>query len=64
MQELTFEQVEEVSGGVAPLVAVGLGVAGAYAYDSMGGKEGIDKYVSNSVAAAKASASYWLGKIF
>ena len=47
MQELTFEQVEEVSGG-NPAAALLWGIAGSYAYDSIGGQEGLNEYFRNS----------------
>lgn len=44
MQELGVVEIDEVSGGIWQFVAgVAVGIAANYAYESMGGKEGIDK---------------------
>ena len=57
MQTLMANEVEDVSGGVIPAILAG--IAGAYIYDAVGGKEGIDEYVEKSVASASASIEYW-----
>ena len=47
MQTLMANEVEEVSGGVIPAILAG--IAGAYIYDAVGGKEGIDEYVEKKL---------------
>ena len=61
MQTLMANEVEEVSGGVIPAILAG--IAGAYIYDAMGGKEGIDEYIEKSVASASASIEYWYNQV-
>ena len=54
MRELTSAETEHAAGGVAFLLAfvkplaagVGFGVGANYAYDKLGGAEGIDKMAS------------------
>lgn len=61
MQTLMENEVEEVSGGIIPAILAG--IAGAYIYDAVGGKEGIDEYVEKSVASANASIEYWYNQL-
>ena len=58
MKELTNHEVKHVSGGNY-LIGVGFGILGSYVYDSIGGKQGVDNYIENSVASARSSIKYW-----
>ncbi|BFT30834.1 hypothetical protein D210916BOD24_20100 [Alteromonas sp. D210916BOD_24] len=58
MENLKNTEIVEVSGG-NPLLSVGVGVIGTYAYESVGGKEGIDTYLTNSYESAKSSIRHW-----
>ena len=58
MENLKDTEIVEVSGGNT-LISVGVGVIGAYAYDSIGGKEGLDNYLTNSYESAKSSFRHW-----
>ena len=60
MRELKEDEVQTVSGAVLPALALGL--VGAYMYDAMGGKEGIDRYFRNRWDSAKSSINYWSGR--
>ena len=62
MKELTNHKLEQVSGGNY-LIGVGFGILGSYVYDSIGGKQGVDNYIENSIASAKSSINYWSGRI-
>lgn len=62
MKELTNHELEQVSGGNY-LIGVGFGILGSYVYDSIGGKEGVDNYIENSIASAKSSINHWSGRI-
>ncbi|WP_395344193.1 hypothetical protein PN836_005275 [Ningiella sp. W23] len=62
MQNLNTDEMASVSGG-HPLVTIGYGVAGAYVYEAIGGKEGIDSYLDKSTASARASYRYWKRRI-
>ena len=57
MKELTKHELEQVSGGNY-LIGVGFGILGSYVYDSIGGKQGVDNYIENSIASAKSSINY------
>ncbi len=59
MQTLNQEELEHVSGGLVPAILAG--IAGAYIYEAVGGKEGIDKYLNDSIDSAKASINHWFG---
>lgn len=61
MKALDNKDLKNVCGGLAPLI---YGIAGAYAYEAMGGKAGIDRYFSNGWASTKSSARYWYRKVF
>lgn len=51
MKTLSSSELNNISGG-NPLF---WGVAGAYAYDAMGGYDGINNYLNNSWSSMKAS---------
>ncbi len=59
MQTLSHEDIKQVSGGLVPAILAG--IAGAYIYEAVGGKEGIDKYLNDSIESAKSSIDYWFG---
>jgi lactobin A/cerein 7B family class IIb bacteriocin len=61
MEILKDKDIEQVSGGLIPQVLAG--IAGAYLYDTVGGKEGIDNYLANAWASTKSSISYWSRRI-
>lgn len=61
MRTLTTIETNEVAGGILPGIL--LGVAGAYVYDSIGGKEGIDRYLSDSFEAFSSSVEYWYNQV-
>lgn len=61
MEILNDKDIEHVSGGIIPQVLAG--VAGAYFYDTVGGKAGIDNYLANAWASTKTSISYWSRRI-
>jgi hypothetical protein len=50
MRTLTSNEVEQVSGG-NPLAPLFWGVAGAYAYDALGGYEGINSGITGFFGA-------------
>lgn len=62
MEEITQKEQITVNGGGIP-VAIAVGVAGSYVYDSIGGKPAIDRYLNNSWEATKASFRYWYSKL-
>lgn len=71
MRELITEEVNEVSGGYyfvwGAAKTLGGAIAGSYAYQALGGKEGIDqslnRYFTNGWASTKSSYRYWKRKI-
>ena len=62
MEEINSRDQVFVTGGGLP-AAIAVGVAGAYVYESIGGKPAIDRYLSNSWEATKASFRYWYRKL-
>lgn len=61
MKTLNDSEVNQVSGGLLPAIAAG--IAGAYMYEAMGGKAGIDNYFANGWASTKSSVKYWYRKL-
>ena len=57
MRQLSNSEIHSVTGGNP--AALGVGILGAYIYESVGGKEGIDNYFENSYASARGSFRYW-----
>ncbi|CAH1521472.1 conserved hypothetical protein [Vibrio owensii] len=57
MEVLNIVEMEEVSGGLPPAVGVAVnvaaGIAGAYIYDALGGKQGIDSAASSGWSTYK-----------
>ena len=60
MKEIDNKDLENISGGLAPLA---YGIAGAYAYEAVGGKAGLDRYFSNGWASTKSSLRYCYRKL-
>ncbi|MCW8126875.1 class IIb bacteriocin, lactobin A/cerein 7B family [Microbulbifer halophilus] len=59
MKELTTQEVEQVNAGVWNYVAgAAAGIGGSYVYDSIGGKAGIDSFMSGFSSAQGAGAGY------
>lgn len=60
MRELTMTEAEDVAGGLATVAAFAIGVAaslaGAYAYEKLGGAEGIEKLAKAAVKALAEGA--------
>ncbi|WP_141398508.1 MULTISPECIES: class IIb bacteriocin, lactobin A/cerein 7B family [Microbulbifer] len=63
MQELNLNEIESVNGGFYQYVAsFVVGLAGSYAYDAVGGKSGIDSFLSDFSSANSDSSLYTAGQ--
>lgn len=57
MRLIQKDELENINGGILPAIAAG--IAGAYIYEAIGGKKGIDEYFANGWASTKSSINYW-----
>lgn len=63
MRDLSSSEIGATGGGTNPLIAVGLGIAGAYIYDTIGGKEGIDSAISTTASTAASGANSYINTV-
>ncbi len=62
MRELNVNEIEKVNGG--GIKGLGWGGLGAYLYESVGGRDGINNHLTKSWDSASASARYYYRKMF